>query len=169
MLFFTGQLSPANRMCVTNIVKGVRSEQPEIQYQCRFLKPLFNPSSHAVSLAGHAIAWQALSFSPACHALRMGEKGYGIKETTLDSILSNIPHELRYSTNLFFSYIFAVVIFGKNLTMEEKNKEDNNPWRHHPLFIAYKKFYDGKNVLMGRIIGLVIAIIVIVVCFLLFR
>ena len=53
--------------------------------------------------------------------------------------------------------------------MEEKDKEDKNPWRFHPLYIAYKKFYEGKNVLMGRLIGLAIAIIVILVCFLLIR
>ncbi len=53
--------------------------------------------------------------------------------------------------------------------MEQNNKEDNNPWRFHPLFMAYKKFYDGKNVMMGRIIGVIIAIIVITVCFLLFK
>ncbi len=52
--------------------------------------------------------------------------------------------------------------------MEEKDKEDNNPWRFHPLYIAYKKFYEGKNVVMGRIMGLVIAIIVIIVCYLIF-
>ncbi len=52
--------------------------------------------------------------------------------------------------------------------MEEKDKEDNNPWRHHPLYMAYKKFYEGKNILMGRIIALLIAVIVIVVCILLF-
>jgi hypothetical protein len=53
--------------------------------------------------------------------------------------------------------------------MEEKKRNDSNPWRHHPLFVAYTKFYEGKNVLMGRIVGLLIAIIVFAVCFLLFR
>ena len=52
--------------------------------------------------------------------------------------------------------------------MEEKGKEDKNPWRFHPLYMAYKSFYDGKNVLMGRVMGLVIAVIVIIVCLLLF-
>ena len=54
--------------------------------------------------------------------------------------------------------------------MEGQGKqEDNNPWRFHPLYKAYKSFHAGKNVLMGRLIGLIIAIIVIIVCFLLFR
>ncbi|MEK6780757.1 MAG: hypothetical protein AABY93_03575 [Bacteroidota bacterium] len=52
--------------------------------------------------------------------------------------------------------------------MGEKNTEDKSPWRYHPLYITYKKFYEGKNVLLGRIVGLTIAIIVIVVCVLLF-
>ena len=52
--------------------------------------------------------------------------------------------------------------------MEEKGKEDKNPWRFHPLYIAYKSFHDGKNVAMGRIVGLVIALIVVIVCLLFF-
>lgn len=48
--------------------------------------------------------------------------------------------------------------------MEDKEEEeDKSPWRHHPLFGAYNKFYQGKNVLMGRIIAVVIAIVIIII------
>ncbi len=46
--------------------------------------------------------------------------------------------------------------------MAEDAKDDNNPWRHHPLFAAYNKFYEGKNVVRGRVIGAIIAIIVLI-------
>lgn len=47
--------------------------------------------------------------------------------------------------------------------MEDKEEDDKSPWRHHPLFGAYNKFYQGKNVLMGRIIAVVIAIVIIII------
>lgn len=43
-----------------------------------------------------------------------------------------------------------------------EDQNDKNPWRHHPLFMAYSKFYEGKDVKRGRIIGGIIAVIVIV-------
>lgn len=67
-----------------------------------------------------------------------------------------------------FPYLCNRILICHTNIMEEKDKEDNNPWRHHPLYMAYKKFYEGKNILMGRIIALLIAVIVIVVCVLLF-
>ena len=46
--------------------------------------------------------------------------------------------------------------------MAENQPDDKNPWRHHPLFNAYSKFYEGKDVKRGRILGAIIAIIVLI-------
>jgi ABC-type sugar transport system permease subunit len=53
--------------------------------------------------------------------------------------------------------------------MKIEDQDEKSPWRHHPMFMAYKKFYEGKNVMMGRIIAVAIAIIVLIVCIVLFR
>lgn len=45
-------------------------------------------------------------------------------------------------------------------SMAENTPDDKNPWRHHPLFNAYSKFYEGKDVKRGRILGMIIFIIV---------
>jgi len=50
--------------------------------------------------------------------------------------------------------------------MEEK--EDKNPWRYHPLYGSYKKFNEGRNVGMGRVVAVIIAVIVVIVCYFLF-
>jgi len=46
--------------------------------------------------------------------------------------------------------------------------DNNNPWRFHPLFLPYKKYYEGKNKLMGRLIGLIIVMIICIVLYLYF-
>jgi hypothetical protein len=47
--------------------------------------------------------------------------------------------------------------------MSTNSNDDNNPWRHHPLFAAYNKFYEGKNIAKGRLVAFLIAIIIILV------
>lgn len=60
-----------------------------------------------------------------------------------------------------FPYLYKLK--SQKIIVEDKEEENKSPWRHHPLFGAYNKFYQGKNVLMGRIIAVVIAIVIIII------